>query len=140
MPEFRGSEISGTQGWIGPWVPALGLTPSAGMTMRRWSLRFDQVGICSGARLFEQRGARERGGPDDGRAFGDLRIGLVDIDVDAGGAPVLDQGGDIRPPVRPQPQAGLGHLALQAHMNGDVAARQDGGGLCRVVPLPIPEL
>jgi len=31
MPEFRVSEISGTQGWIGPWVPALGLTPSAGM-------------------------------------------------------------------------------------------------------------
>ncbi len=32
------SEISGTQGCIGLWVPALGLTPSAGMTMRRWSL------------------------------------------------------------------------------------------------------
>src|SRR5688572_27498929 len=47
MPEFRVSEISGTQGCIGLWVPALGLTPSAGMTMRRWSLRFDQVGICS---------------------------------------------------------------------------------------------
>ena len=45
MPEFRVSEISGTQGWIGPWVPALGLTPSAGMTMRQWSLRFDQVGF-----------------------------------------------------------------------------------------------
>src|SRR5262249_11968510 len=30
-----------------PWVPALGLTPEAGMTMRRWSARFDQIGICS---------------------------------------------------------------------------------------------
>jgi hypothetical protein len=47
MPEFRVSEISGTQGWIGLWVPALGLTPLAGMTMRQPVLRFDQVGICS---------------------------------------------------------------------------------------------
>src|SRR5262245_20365844 len=39
MPEFRVSEISGTQGRIGPWVPALGLTSSAGMTMRRNSIR-----------------------------------------------------------------------------------------------------
>jgi hypothetical protein len=33
IPEFRVSEISGTQErhpW--PWVPALGLTPKAGMT------------------------------------------------------------------------------------------------------------
>src|SRR5688572_29627678 len=65
MPEFRVSEISGTQGWIGPWVPALGLTPSAGMTMRRWSLRFDQVGICSKQEA-STGGCLPPGAPNDG--------------------------------------------------------------------------
>ncbi len=46
MPELRASEISGIQrtnngcaNW--PWVPALGLSPSAGMTIRgsRYTLR-----------------------------------------------------------------------------------------------------
>ena len=33
IPDISRSEISGTQGWrVLPWVPALGLPPSAGMT------------------------------------------------------------------------------------------------------------
>ena len=76
------SEISGTQGWIGLWVPALGLTPSAGMTMRRWSLRFDQSefalegcaenseGACELAMIAETLGAYERKRWPDGKVPG----------------------------------------------------------------------
>src|SRR6516164_6753067 len=40
--------------------------------------------------LFEQRAQRKRGRPDDRRRLGNLGIGLIDVDVDAGGAPLLD--------------------------------------------------
>src|SRR5215831_11506764 len=51
------------------------------------------------ALLFEQCRQRERRSPDDGRLFGKLRMGLVEIHVDAGGAPFADQGRDIRPSI-----------------------------------------
>jgi len=44
IPEFRASEISGTEGrhaW--PWIPALGLSPEAGMTA--WMLRYARTGV-----------------------------------------------------------------------------------------------
>src|SRR5262245_46345751 len=41
------STPTGRQMW--PWVPDISLTRNSGMTMRRWSPRFDQVGICSSA-------------------------------------------------------------------------------------------
>jgi uncharacterized glyoxalase superfamily protein PhnB len=47
MPEFRVSEISGTQGWTGSWVPALGLTPSAGMTMTSAGYFVDGAKVAS---------------------------------------------------------------------------------------------
>ena len=57
--------------------------------------------------LLEQRGEREGGRDNDGRVFGDLRIGLVDVDVDARGALFLDQRRDIGPALRLQSDAGF---------------------------------
>src|SRR5262245_49973084 len=45
--------------------------------------------------LFEQRGKRKRGDPDNGRGFGNLRIGFVDVDVYAYGTPIFDERGDV---------------------------------------------
>ena len=76
------SEISGTQGWIGLWVPALGLTPSAGMTMRRWSLRIRSVRICSRGLRREFRGGMRAG--DDRRDAWSLRAQALARWQDAG--------------------------------------------------------
>ena len=70
--------------------------------------------------------------------FGDLRVRLIDIDVDARRAHVFDQRRDIGPTTWLQCNASLRHFALQAHMNGNISSRQDGSGLLGAKPVLVP--
>src|SRR6516162_8165947 len=57
--------------------------------------------------LFEQRGQRERGGANNRGLFGNLGVGLVEVNVHSGGASIADQGRDISPPIGLQRQTCL---------------------------------
>src|SRR5262245_5594010 len=98
-------------GWRWAW---LGVRDTRGTRDRRLmsALGLWATSCVAPPGLFEQRGKRKRGDPDNGRGFGNLRIGFVDVDVDARGAPILDERGDIGPTVWPEPQTRLGHFTL----------------------------
>ena len=55
--------------------------------------------MAGASELLEQRRERERRGDDDRRRLGDLRVRLVDVDVERGSTPLLDETRDISPPL-----------------------------------------